>query len=252
MSTELALLDGDNALRLTPAELQRGIAKVQAELGRRAGSLVGEALKQIIGAYPVPKDFANPHDFLDQAILALEDFPALIIEEMADPKVGIVREQRYLPRIAELVGWCEKRIRRYESACFDAQEAIMHQEREATIRQMQEEAAAAARESQAREEAARELEPEVLKRLKALPTWTRERRPRVGEERAKDEWQAAMARSLARRPKLVEPYLEILAEHPALLLWATEQENAYRGSGWPKLSHRMLQVFEGQTTVGAV
>lgn len=227
VSTELTLLNAEALPRLSPDELQRAIVTVEAELSRPAGSLVGEALKRIIGAYPAPRDFANPQDFVDQAIIALEDYPAVIIEEMADPKVGIVREQRFLPRISDLVSWCEKRIWRYQLACGDAREAIAHQEREATIRELHEQAAEAARANEALEATAKQLEPELLKRLRALPVWSREGRPRVGEERARDEWQAAMAQRIARRPDLVEPYLAILIKYPALLLWATEQENAY-------------------------
>lgn len=244
MSNDLVLLATDALPNLPIKDLRRGISTLKADMSRSAGSLAGDALKRVIGAYPPPKDFANPQEFVDQAIMALEDFPAIIIQEMADPKVGIVREARFLPRIAELVKWCEGRITRYRLACSEAEYVLSHREREVTIRRLQEEADAAAAQDRARDEAARCIEPEILARLRNFTVWSPNRPRRAGEERAREAWQAAMAARLSRRPDLVEPYLTILAGHPELALWATERENSYRGSGWPDLSRRMCGMFE--------
>lgn len=224
-------------------DLGRGITLLEAELARPAGSVIGQALERVVEAFPLPKDLASPQAFVNQAVEALEDFPALIIEELANPKIGIVRELRFFPRIADLVKWCEARIARYQYACNDARKELEHREREVTIRRLQEEAAAAAREEQAREEAAKVLEPEILARLKALPIGTTERPRRVGEERAAHDWQKAMARSLSRRPDLAERYLGLVAGDAELRVWTTERENRYRGSGWPDLSHRLGAMF---------
>jgi hypothetical protein len=243
MSTDLVETD---LSKLTVHEISKNILNLEEALRIAAGALVGDALRTIISAYPASRDFADPQRFVDQAMVALEDFPALIINELANPKVGIVRDARFLPRIAELVKWCERRIVYWRLACDGAREVIAERERAAAIRRLERESAEAAREENASIAKAKEIEPEILHRLHQLAMRPSDRRPRRGEERARNTWQTNMAARLSRRPDLVEPYISILEQHPELVCWATEQENTYRGSGWAKLSLRMFDLFESR------
>lgn len=72
-----------------------------------------KAVSIVMQAYRTP-DLTNPAAFVEMAVGALEEFPALVLGELASPKIGIVRESKFPPTIAELVQWCEERVKRHK------------------------------------------------------------------------------------------------------------------------------------------
>ncbi|MFN3890642.1 MAG: hypothetical protein ACK4MV_09600 [Beijerinckiaceae bacterium] len=66
-----------------------------------------KALALVVGSYRT--SYADDRVFSRQAAAALEDFPELVLEELASPKIGIIRELKFSPSVAELVDWCERR-----------------------------------------------------------------------------------------------------------------------------------------------
>ena len=53
--------------------------------------------------------FTDAKSYLKLACAALEEFSPMILADMANPRIGIIRECVFPPSIAELVRWCEKR-----------------------------------------------------------------------------------------------------------------------------------------------
>lgn len=72
-----------------------------------------KAIAYVMHAYRTP-DLADPKAFVEAAAIALEDFPPLVLAELASPKIGIVRESKFPPSIAELVQWCEARLAKHK------------------------------------------------------------------------------------------------------------------------------------------
>lgn len=78
-----------------------------------AGSQIArKAVSIVMQAYRTP-DLTNPAAFVDMAVGALEDMPSIVLAELASPKIGIVRESKFPPTIAEMVQWCEERLKKH-------------------------------------------------------------------------------------------------------------------------------------------
>lgn len=83
-------------------------------LNVHAGTKVAQkAVSYVMQAFRTP-DLANPSAFVEMAVGALEDFPPLVLAELASPKTGIVRDSKFPPSIAELVHWCEARLSKHK------------------------------------------------------------------------------------------------------------------------------------------
>jgi hypothetical protein len=80
------------------------VIALTAPAGREAAL---KMLALVVGSYRTSYD--EPKVFARQAAAALEDFPQAVLDELASPKVGIIRELKFAPSIAELVSWCERR-----------------------------------------------------------------------------------------------------------------------------------------------
>jgi hypothetical protein len=114
MSRDLVLMpDALSGRSLT--DMRTATRALGESLTRPAGSAGLAALKRICDAYPAP-DLVNPRAAVADMAAAIEDYPALVVEDLADPKIGIVRQSRFVPRIAELVAWCERRSGEYRAA----------------------------------------------------------------------------------------------------------------------------------------
>ena len=83
------------------------VADAEREMAHKAGTAVAsKAMRLVMAAYRTP-DLVDPVKFVDCAVQAIEDFPAIVVARLASPKTGIVRECKFPPTIAELVKWCE-------------------------------------------------------------------------------------------------------------------------------------------------
>lgn len=99
----------------TEADLTPLVDAAWREINVPAGNAVAKkAIAYVMRAYRTP-DLADPKAFVDAAAMALEEFPALVLAELASPKTGIVRESKFPPSIAELVQWCEARLAKHKT-----------------------------------------------------------------------------------------------------------------------------------------
>lgn len=98
----------------TYSELAPLVEAAWDALNVRSGKTAAQkAVSYVMQAFRTP-DLTNPAAFVEMAVGALEDFPPLVLAEMASPKVGIVRETKFPPAIAELVQWCEARLAQHK------------------------------------------------------------------------------------------------------------------------------------------
>jgi hypothetical protein len=229
----------------SPDEIRRGVAALKSELACPAGTAAAvSAVKRIVNDYRT-EDAVDAKALFQDLAEAIEDFPACIVAELQNPKVGILRTAKFRPNVAELVEWCERRLGCYERALERAHDVLRHHERAELERVAAEAAEAQWRERKAKEAAAARAEAAVQARLAAMPQ-SHNRALRVGEQRAREAWEWAMAKALRGRADLIEPYLSILAENPDLRDFATTQENLYAGTGWPELCKRLLHSGESK------
>lgn len=92
---------------LTVGDLRKVVSEAHRDLTRTATTeTASKALRAVLAAYPAP-DLADPEAFLAQAAEALTTFPGIVVARMASPTFGVVRKCKFVPRIAELVEWCE-------------------------------------------------------------------------------------------------------------------------------------------------
>ena len=84
------------------------------ELSSPAGANIArKAVAMVMQAYRTP-DLTNPAAFVELAVGALEDYPPIVFAELASPKVGIIRDSKFPPTIAELVQWCEGKLKHHK------------------------------------------------------------------------------------------------------------------------------------------
>jgi hypothetical protein len=220
-------------------EIRGAIAGLKAQLASPAGPAGARAaVKRIASSYR-PEEAIDPKALFADMAEAIEDFPARVIADLQDPKVGIIRVSKFRPVPAELVEWCEGRLRDYERALERAQEVLWRHERADLERAAAEAAETQWIEREAREAEAARLEADVQATLAAMPQ-PHNRPLRIGEQRARQAWEWAMAKALRSRADLVDPCLAILADNPDLRDFATTAENRYARTGWSELSKRLF------------
>lgn len=84
--------------------------------GRSGRQVAAQALALVMSAYR--SSYADPKLFVRQASSALEDYPEQVLADLANPKIGLVRELKFAPSIAEMVEWCDKRqVELIEGVC---------------------------------------------------------------------------------------------------------------------------------------
>src|SRR5436305_3824599 len=66
-----------------------------------------EAVGKLIGAFPNGSP-ANAKGYIGALAAVLVDYPRVVSSKCADPLQGVARETRFLPTVADLVGWCER------------------------------------------------------------------------------------------------------------------------------------------------
>jgi hypothetical protein len=247
MSRAVARLTVPNALADRPIEeVRSAVVAMREAMQHPAAQATRAALKRIAAGYPAP-DVADPQVVVADMIAAIEDYPAVVVSDMADPKIGIVRSAKFPPRIAELVAWCENRLGDYRASYERAVSHLRQRELEAEWdrRAAQVDAERGARE--ARGAAAKEAEATVLRRLREMPAASAEP-ARPGESFARERWQADMGRAIRARIErggsdVSGKLLAVLDANPGFCVEATREENMYRNSGWPKLCDLMDGVL---------
>lgn len=66
-----------------------------------------EAVGKLIGAFPNGSP-ANARGYIGALAAVLADYPRMVATKCADPLKGVARETRFLPTVADVVGWCER------------------------------------------------------------------------------------------------------------------------------------------------
>lgn len=103
MTLEISTLAGTDRKTLEPI-----LDRAESELAVRASrAVVHDCVHAILLGYRT-LDFPDAQAWVAQAVSALEDFPAVVLARLSNPKVGIVRVAKFAPAIADLVSWCEE------------------------------------------------------------------------------------------------------------------------------------------------
>ena len=72
-----------------------------------------KAAKRLVGSYAHMKP-SDPDTFVESIMMALSTYPAGLVAECVDPRVGVARKIKFLS-IAELVEWLDERRAHYET-----------------------------------------------------------------------------------------------------------------------------------------
>lgn len=73
-----------------------------------------ELATKLIGAW-AKSEADDPHLYLLSIASALREYPTLIGEQCADPRIGLARTREFLPTVASVHAWCLDRIKVFES-----------------------------------------------------------------------------------------------------------------------------------------
>jgi hypothetical protein len=66
-----------------------------------------ESVGRLIAAFPNGSP-ANAKGYIGALAAVLVDYPRVVAAKCSDPLKGVARETRFLPTVADLVGWCER------------------------------------------------------------------------------------------------------------------------------------------------
>jgi hypothetical protein len=66
-----------------------------------------ESVGRLIAAFPNGTP-ANAKGYIGALAAVLVDYPRVVAAKCSDPLKGVARETRFLPTVADLVGWCER------------------------------------------------------------------------------------------------------------------------------------------------
>src|ERR1700680_3779899 len=104
----------------------------QAEASKGAVALktsplqAAEMGKMLIGQWPHANP-PNPGAYSLSIAKTLEKYPLGVVEECCDPTVGLASTREFIPTVAAVTEWCERRVKRHQGA-------IKHGELEAELR----------------------------------------------------------------------------------------------------------------------
>lgn len=105
-STELSVAQQAQASKV--ALSQRTSQEDAAKLG-----------KQLIGLWPHANP-PNPQAYSLGITKTLQKFPLGVAEECCDPTVGLAATREYVPTVAAVTEWCERRVKRHQGAIIHA------------------------------------------------------------------------------------------------------------------------------------
>jgi hypothetical protein len=223
----------ETAVSAGKQSIQRAAEAVSLELGMRAGAGARQAITRVIRAFPTA-DFRDPVGLVSDMVEALEDYPAIVVSAMADPKTGIVRSAKFLPRIAEMIDWCDRELAAIKGIVANAQSALWRMSEA-------ERYAKAAADRAANRDEWNKREAMLSKMVRRLAN--RGKDMNALEAKARCDWEKAMCDKLADRPDLVEEFAAILESQPDLIDMATKEERRSPRNGWPTLSHELTKIY---------
>lgn len=68
-----------------------------------------ESVGRLIAVFPNGSP-ANAKGYIGALAAVLVDYPRIVAAKCSDPLKGVARETRFLPTVADLVGWCEREV----------------------------------------------------------------------------------------------------------------------------------------------
>ena len=81
----------------------------KAMTDRMAYSEAVEGVGKLVAAFPNGSP-ANAKGYIGALAAVLADYPRVIAAKCCDPLKGVARDTRFLPTVADLVGWCEREL----------------------------------------------------------------------------------------------------------------------------------------------
>ena len=97
----------------------------QAEASKVALSLkisprqAAEFGKMLIGQWPHANP-PNPGAYSLSIAKTLEKYPLGVVEECTDPTVGLASTREFIPTVAAVTEWCDRRVKRHQGAIIHA------------------------------------------------------------------------------------------------------------------------------------
>lgn len=68
-----------------------------------------KAARQLAGSWPHARP-PDPDGFAAALAAALASYPLGVVQECADPRVGLARTREFPPTVAAIVEWCDRRV----------------------------------------------------------------------------------------------------------------------------------------------
>lgn len=68
-----------------------------------------KAAKQLVGCWPHARP-ADPETYAAALAAVLAQYPAGVVAECCDPRVGLARKREFPPTVACVVEWCDERV----------------------------------------------------------------------------------------------------------------------------------------------
>lgn len=90
----------------------RGVEALKSPYPTRLRAI--ELARKLIGAW-AKSEADSPHVFTLSIASALQEYPVLVAEQCADPRIGLARTREFVPTVASVHGWCQDRMKTYES-----------------------------------------------------------------------------------------------------------------------------------------
>lgn len=72
-----------------------------------------KAAKQLVGCFPHARP-PEPETYAGALGATLAQYPQRVVADCVDPRIGLVRKLRFPPTVAEIVEWCDARVKHYE------------------------------------------------------------------------------------------------------------------------------------------
>jgi hypothetical protein len=107
------------------SHFSRSLPPAGEEAARRAGRL-------IIGNYP-RADVDDPAIYSTSIFVILSEYPQDVLDRLIDPRTGIPRTCKFLPRINEVADMCEAEIKRRPTYVLQAESLLREHDRRNSV-----------------------------------------------------------------------------------------------------------------------
>lgn len=99
-----------------PAQAEASKAALRLPVSQEEAARLG---KQLIGLWPHANP-PNPQAYSLGITRTLQKYPLGVVEECCDPAAGLASTREYIPTVAAVTEWCERRVKRHQGAIIHA------------------------------------------------------------------------------------------------------------------------------------